>query len=61
MTADEFSVLLVREGFEVVGVQRYLFGGIAQHVAIRAATTDTVPGCAPVFAPVTRAARLPSQ
>ena len=35
MTADEFSALLVREGFEVVRVRRYLFGGIAQHVARR--------------------------
>jgi len=35
MTADEFSTLLRREGFEVVSVRRYLFGGIAQHVARR--------------------------
>ena len=35
MTADEFSALLQREGFEVVSVRRYLFGGIAQHVARR--------------------------
>ncbi len=35
MTADEFSALLQREGFEVVSVKRYLFGGIAQHVAVR--------------------------
>lgn len=37
MTADEFSALLRREGFEVVSVRRYLFGGIAQHVARRIA------------------------
>ncbi|WP_309673234.1 ubiquinone/menaquinone biosynthesis methyltransferase [Gemmatimonas sp.] len=35
MTADEFSALLRREGFEVVSVRWYLFGGIAQHVARR--------------------------
>ncbi len=35
MTADEFSALLRREGFEVVSVHRHLFGGIAQHVARR--------------------------
>ena len=35
MTADAFSALLRREGFEVVRVRRYLFGGIAQHVARR--------------------------
>jgi demethylmenaquinone methyltransferase/2-methoxy-6-polyprenyl-1,4-benzoquinol methylase len=61
MTANEFSALLVREGFEVVRVKRYLFGGIAQHVAIRVATTDEEPGSAPAFVPVTRAARSPSQ
>ncbi|WP_411279640.1 ubiquinone/menaquinone biosynthesis methyltransferase [Gemmatimonas sp.] len=37
MTADEFSALLRREGFEIVSVKRYLFGGIAQHVARRIA------------------------
>jgi demethylmenaquinone methyltransferase/2-methoxy-6-polyprenyl-1,4-benzoquinol methylase len=35
MTADAFSALLEREGFEVIGVSRALFGGIAQHVARR--------------------------
>lgn len=35
MTADEFSALLRREGFEVVSVRRYVFGGIAQHIAVR--------------------------
>lgn len=35
MTADAFSTLLEREGFEVIGVSRALFGGIAQHVARR--------------------------
>jgi len=37
MTADEFSALLRREGFEIVSVKRYFFGGIAQHVARRVA------------------------
>jgi ubiquinone/menaquinone biosynthesis C-methylase UbiE len=37
MSADAFSALLVREGFEVVQVHRYLLGGVALHVATRTA------------------------
>ena len=35
MTDAEFSELLNDEGFDVVSVQRYLFGGVARHVARR--------------------------
>jgi len=35
MTDAEFSALLNDEGFDVVSVQRYLFGGVARHVARR--------------------------
>ena len=35
MTDVEFSALLDEEGFDVVSVQRYLFGGVARHVARR--------------------------
>lgn len=35
MTEAEFSALLREEGFEVVSVKRYLFGGIARHVGRR--------------------------
>lgn len=35
MTEAEFSALLHDEGFDVVSVQRHLFGGVARHVARR--------------------------
>lgn len=35
MTEADFSALLHDEGFDVVSVQRHLFGGVARHVARR--------------------------
>lgn len=35
MSDDAFSALLRDEGFEVVSVKRYLFGGVARHTARR--------------------------
>jgi demethylmenaquinone methyltransferase/2-methoxy-6-polyprenyl-1,4-benzoquinol methylase len=35
MTDAEFSALLDEEGFDVVSVRRYLFGGVGRHVARR--------------------------
>ncbi|GAB1341855.1 bifunctional demethylmenaquinone methyltransferase/2-methoxy-6-polyprenyl-1,4-benzoquinol methylase UbiE [Gemmatimonas sp.] len=35
MSDDAFSALLCEEGFEVISVRRYLFGGVARHTARR--------------------------
>jgi demethylmenaquinone methyltransferase / 2-methoxy-6-polyprenyl-1,4-benzoquinol methylase len=35
VTADEFSAMLVRHGFQIVTQQHMLMGGIALHIAIR--------------------------